>query len=183
MTTPYLLAAVLMSLVLSLLACIGPVELDPDDGVCDEGETHTWRCSPDKAQRVKCDNGAISAEPCSSATWCYRAREDGEAACMTRSLGAVCDPSKGKPCSAGYHCENGLCLQLCQMDFQCPVHKTYCRRSDDGAVNLCSARLEPEEQQMPGSGCCKYCSSGKACGDSCIASNKSCNVGGGCACN
>jgi hypothetical protein len=33
------------------------------------------------------------------------------------------------------------------------------------------------------SGCCKACSKGKACGDSCISKTKTCNVGAGCACN
>ena len=32
-------------------------------------------------------------------------------------------------------------------------------------------------------GCCKICSKGKACGDSCIARNKTCRKGGGCACD
>lgn len=31
--------------------------------------------------------------------------------------------------------------------------------------------------------CCKVCKAGKACGDSCIAKNKSCKKGKGCACN
>lgn len=31
-------------------------------------------------------------------------------------------------------------------------------------------------------GCCKYCSKGKPCGDTCIARNRTCHVGGGCAC-
>jgi hypothetical protein len=31
--------------------------------------------------------------------------------------------------------------------------------------------------------CCKVCKGGKACGDSCIASGTTCNVGNGCACN
>lgn len=31
--------------------------------------------------------------------------------------------------------------------------------------------------------CCKVCRSGRACGDSCISSSKSCNTRGGCACN
>jgi hypothetical protein len=31
--------------------------------------------------------------------------------------------------------------------------------------------------------CCKVCTDGKACGDSCIAKSSTCNVGGGCACN
>jgi hypothetical protein len=32
-------------------------------------------------------------------------------------------------------------------------------------------------------GCCKICSNGKACGDSCIARWKTCHKGKGCACN
>lgn len=32
-------------------------------------------------------------------------------------------------------------------------------------------------------GCCKYCSTGKACGNTCIARWKTCHVGHGCACN
>lgn len=35
----------------------------------------------------------------------------------------------------------------------------------------------------PQSSCCKICSKSKACGDSCIAQDKTCNVGAGCACN
>lgn len=31
--------------------------------------------------------------------------------------------------------------------------------------------------------CCKICSKGKACGDTCIARWKECHVGPGCACN
>jgi hypothetical protein len=31
--------------------------------------------------------------------------------------------------------------------------------------------------------CCKVCSKGKACGDSCISKDKTCNKGPGCACN
>lgn len=31
--------------------------------------------------------------------------------------------------------------------------------------------------------CCKTCKKGKACGDTCIARNKKCHVGKGCACN
>ncbi len=35
----------------------------------------------------------------------------------------------------------------------------------------------------PVEGCCKVCRTGKACGDTCIARNKACHVGPGCACN
>lgn len=31
--------------------------------------------------------------------------------------------------------------------------------------------------------CCKVCRKGKACGDSCIAADRPCNTGKGCACN
>jgi hypothetical protein len=31
--------------------------------------------------------------------------------------------------------------------------------------------------------CCKYCSKGKACGNSCIAASKTCHKGVGCACD
>lgn len=31
--------------------------------------------------------------------------------------------------------------------------------------------------------CCKTCTNGKACGDSCIPANETCHVGAGCACN
>lgn len=33
-----------------------------------------------------------------------------------------------------------------------------------------------------GQACCRYCSKGKPCGDTCIARNKTCRVGPGCAC-
>lgn len=31
--------------------------------------------------------------------------------------------------------------------------------------------------------CCKYCTKGKACGNTCIARSKTCRVGPGCACD
>jgi hypothetical protein len=31
--------------------------------------------------------------------------------------------------------------------------------------------------------CCRVCTTGKACGDSCISASATCNVGPGCACN
>lgn len=34
-----------------------------------------------------------------------------------------------------------------------------------------------------GDSCCKVCDVGKACGDTCIASNATCTAGSGCACN
>ncbi|MCY1012032.1 hypothetical protein OV079_42105 [Nannocystis pusilla] len=48
-------------------------------------------------------------------------------------------------------------------------------------------RVEREEayedyEEEPEQGCCRYCSTGKPCGDSCIARNKTCRKGRGCAC-
>lgn len=34
-----------------------------------------------------------------------------------------------------------------------------------------------------GDSCCKVCSEGKACGDTCIAANQTCSTPAGCACN
>jgi hypothetical protein len=34
-----------------------------------------------------------------------------------------------------------------------------------------------------GTPCCRVCKEGKACGDTCIARDKTCRVGPGCACN
>ena len=39
------------------------------------------------------------------------------------------------------------------------------------------------EANAQGFYCCKRCSAGKACGDSCIARNKVCHKGKGCACD
>jgi hypothetical protein len=36
---------------------------------------------------------------------------------------------------------------------------------------------------MPVQGCCKHCTVGKACGDTCIARDNTCHVGPGCACD
>jgi hypothetical protein len=49
-----------------------------------------------------------------------------------------------------------------------------------GATPLISAC---ESSPTGGAGCCRVCKEGKACGDSCIARDKTCNVGPGCACN
>lgn len=34
-----------------------------------------------------------------------------------------------------------------------------------------------------GGGCCRVCTTGKACGDSCISRSDTCHKGAGCACN
>jgi hypothetical protein len=36
---------------------------------------------------------------------------------------------------------------------------------------------------IPAATCCKVCHKGKACGDTCIARDRACHVGAGCACD
>lgn len=43
--------------------------------------------------------------------------------------------------------------------------------------------LPPTGGAMLEAACCKHCSKGKACGDSCIARDKTCHQGAGCACD
>lgn len=46
-------------------------------------------------------------------------------------------------------------------------------------ASACGTGTGPDGQTR----CCKICSAGKACGDSCIAKNEACHKGAGCACN
>ncbi len=62
--------------------------------------------------------------------------------------------------------------------------------ADDGAgfeTTLDRLGLSPETLSPGGyeilARCCKTCSKGKACGDSCISRSKSCHKGPGCACD
>ncbi|MBL9106359.1 MAG: hypothetical protein JNL82_35885 [Myxococcales bacterium] len=43
--------------------------------------------------------------------------------------------------------------------------------------------VEPPASGAPARTCCRTCRRGKACGDSCIAADKRCDVGPGCACD
>ena len=50
-------------------------------------------------------------------------------------------------------------------------------------VDRDNARFQiPAVAAAPARGCCKRCSTGKPCGDSCISRSKTCNKGPGCAC-
>lgn len=44
-------------------------------------------------------------------------------------------------------------------------------------------QTRPAPAPPPRRACCRICRTGKACGDSCIARNRTCRVGVGCACN
>ncbi|WP_128292020.1 hypothetical protein [Afifella aestuarii] len=54
----------------------------------------------------------------------------------------------------------------------------------DLAALLKQAPVPAEMTSIPvqPTACCKHCSKGKPCGDSCIARNKECHKGPGCAC-
>ena len=65
--------------------------------------------------------------------------------------------------------------------------------SPDNQVTTMGSELLLDSQQLfsatasdscvPPSQCCKICSKGKACGDTCIRRDYTCHVGRGCACN
>jgi hypothetical protein len=46
-----------------------------------------------------------------------------------------------------------------------------------------SAAARPAPYQPRPNGCCKVCSTGKACGNTCISRAYMCHVGSGCACD
>lgn len=56
------------------------------------------------------------------------------------------------------------------------------RERERERVRLERARKK-EERRSRGSGCCKICTTGCACGDSCISCSKTCRKGAGCACD
>ena len=47
------------------------------------------------------------------------------------------------------------------------------------SISTCAAGFQADAQRR----CCKVCSRGKACGDSCIARHLNCHRGRGCACD
>jgi hypothetical protein len=50
------------------------------------------------------------------------------------------------------------------------------------AASSDSSPFEFNGRQVTAANCCKYCKKGKPCGDTCIAQDKVCHVGPGCAC-
>lgn len=52
-----------------------------------------------------------------------------------------------------------------------------------GAALVPLAPAEASAECIPASECCKVCSKGKACGNSCISERKTCHKGRGCACD
>lgn len=50
-------------------------------------------------------------------------------------------------------------------------------------INISNIVEEKIESEPIEKACCKYCSKGKACGDSCISRSYTCHKGPGCACD
>lgn len=90
---------------------------------------------------------------------------DGQYAWIQASFLAV-DPAS-QPQVSG-KCEDWDRIDWNKVVRPTPVPQTY---SSSGTEN------------PPRSGCCKICSTGKACGNSCISRRYTCHVGPGCACN
>jgi hypothetical protein len=60
--------------------------------------------------------------------------------------------------------------------------------NDEGTFSIVSTtntfQPGPVATTVPtGGSCCKVCTTGKACGDTCISASDTCHVGSGCACN
>jgi hypothetical protein len=52
-----------------------------------------------------------------------------------------------------------------------------------GVVPILVTGAVPSCSDASGPNCCRVCTTGKACGDSCIAAGNECQVGSGCACD
>jgi hypothetical protein len=55
--------------------------------------------------------------------------------------------------------------------------------SESGQVELLGAGAAATTQPQPARACCRVCRTGKACGNSCIARNRTCRQPPGCACD
>lgn len=62
-----------------------------------------------------------------------------------------------------------------------PAKESHCAIPTARASNV--GFLSTSNAVEPSSYCCKVCSKGKACGDSCISRDKECHKPPGCACN
>lgn len=62
-----------------------------------------------------------------------------------------------------------------------PAVESYCAVPTNGADAV--EFLSKSSALEPSSYCCKVCSKGKACGDTCISRDKECHKPPGCACN
>lgn len=64
-----------------------------------------------------------------------------------------------------YHCHNAKRVVAPDLNF---LRSPSSKKSESNTINQY---------------CCKVCTKGKACGDTCISRSKSCYVGAGCACD
>jgi len=52
-----------------------------------------------------------------------------------------------------------------------------------GACGKEDTASQHSQSNPPAGGCCRVCSTGKACGDTCISVSNECHTSPGCACN
>jgi hypothetical protein len=65
---------------------------------------------------------------------------------------------------------------LCALLFAVP---SAAETRSDGLLDT----TQPRAACIPADQCCRICSAGKACGNSCIQASKTCHKGRGCSCN
>ncbi len=131
--------------------------LDPGDTLCQrDGDDTLWVCR-------ELENGEAALEPSSCGNGlitkaCYSARGTQQAEC--KSLRHIVNRTKHgvEPGSDVWFSRRSKLLWLDKMGWP----------SDGFGIGS--------------KNCCRVCSGGKPCGDSCIARSKTCRVGAGCAC-
>lgn len=169
-------------LALSILACLGGgsdepesdsyaiynLDEEPTDGGIFDGETcgedvtiGKSYCARDGDRAImQCTTegtNEIEQHNCPIGNLCYGARDTQEATCVDQEELPHMDPGV----------EPGSYIWLNKYD-----ERERVREAERARDTRSGSRS-----------CCKVCKSGKACGDSCISSSKSCNTSGGCACN
>ena len=68
-------------------------------------------------------------------------------------------------------------VMTCAIAFSAESSEAALSGPDERTSNAVVLQCIPQEQ------CCKICSRGRACGNTCISASKNCHKGRGCACN
>lgn len=117
--------------------------------------------------------------------WCTPTGDDGNPDPYARIITLDCygaDPCPAAPCSdqawtliATIPLEGSFCLPPLAAPTAVPTPVPT-------PVPTTSPTPTPNPTRTPGDSCCKHCSTGKPCGDSCISRNLTCHQPPGCAC-
>lgn len=149
------------------LEFLGATPSTPPEDACGD-ETYVGRC--EDGQVIWCEQDAVQTQDCSAqGLTCGFSDADGFYACLQD------DPCEGETyegrCDGNevIWCEDGVVhTDACDAG-------TSCGYSDQNMYYACV----PDQDQS----CCKVCSQGKACGDTCIAVDATCSQPAGCACD